>query len=242
MILNKIYIFLVTQLINLIDQGTKRKIVSYFKLKFNEEYINLIDVGAHKGETINLFASNFNINSIFAFEPNPKVFKQLERNKFIKKIENIKLFNFGLGQRKEEKELKAFNDSSSSTFSLINENTEYYKRKKRYLGIFSKDIYSQNYLVNLYPLSDLIKKYNISKIDVLKIDTEGFELNVLKGLNDNELNIIRFVYFEHHYDLMLNKGYTFSDINLFLNKKNFKLKYKVKMNFRKTFEYIYERK
>ena len=44
--------------------------------------------------------------------------------------------------------------------------------------------------------------------------------------------------FEHHYDNMIKKNYTFSDINSLLVKNNFQLIYKSKMPFRKTFEYI----
>ena len=41
------------------------------------------------------------------------------------------------------------------------------------------------------------------------------------------------------YDLMIDKGYKFSDINKLLRENNFTLRYKVRMKFRKSFEYIY---
>ena len=89
-------------------------------------------------------------------------------------------------------------------------------------------------------MSNIIKNQNIKKIDLLKIDTEGYEYNVLNGIERDEFKKIRFIYFEHHYDLMLKKQYKFSDINLFLVNRSFQLKYKLKMNLRKSFEYIYE--
>ena len=90
--------------------------------------------------------------------------------------------------------------------------------------------------------SEFVEKYKIKKIDILKIDTEGFEYKVLKGIKDNDFKNIELVYFEHHYDLMLKKGYKFSDINKLLIEQNFKMVFKIKMKFRKTFEYIYELK
>ena len=48
--------------------------------------------------------------------------------------------------------------------------------------------------------------------------------------------------FEHHYDNMIIKDYTFRDINNFLIMNNFSQIYKIKMPFRKTFEYIYVKK
>ena len=55
-----------------------------------------------------------------------------------------------------------------------------------------------------------------------------------KNIKKYKINI-----FEHHYDDMIFKKYKFSDINNFLNKNNFKQIFKIKMPFRKTFEYIY---
>ena len=82
---------------------------------------------------------------------------------------------------------------------------------------------------------------NISKIDLLKIDTEGYEYNVLKGLKKNH-QIIKLIYFEHHYDDMIIKNYKFGDIHQILKKYGFEKIFKTKMLFRKSFEYIYENK
>ena len=46
--------------------------------------------------------------------------------------------------------------------------------------------------------------------------------------------------FEHHYDNMIIKNYNFREINSLLVKNKFKKIFKLKMPFRKTFEYIYE--
>ena len=41
---------------------------------------------------------------------------------------------------------------------------------------------------------------------------------------------------------MIKKSYTFTDINHYLKKNNFKKIFRSKMPFRKTFEYIYRNK
>ena len=79
---------------------------------------------------------------------------------------------------------------------------------------------------------------DINKISFLKIDTEGYEYEILKGLQ-NKIELIKIIMFEHHYDNMIKKNYTFFDINALLVSNNFKQIYKSKMPFRKTFEYIY---
>ena len=40
---------------------------------------NVIDIGGHKGETINFFLKNFNVNKIYVFEPNHQLFEILIR-------------------------------------------------------------------------------------------------------------------------------------------------------------------
>ena len=82
---------------------------------------------------------------------------------------------------------------------------------------------------------------NINKISFLKIDTEGYEYEILKGLK-KKIQFVDTIMFEHHYDNMIIKNYTFRDMNNFLKMNNFNQIYKSKMPFRKTFEYIYKRK
>ena len=224
-------------LINIIDYSNKIKVRYFFKKKFNQKLINVIDVGAHKGETIKFFLKNFNINKIYVFEPNQHLYQSLMK-KFIS--QNIYIYNYGVGYQNEKKKLNISIDSSSSTINKINTNTNYYKRKKNFLTLGRKKSYfvdSQN--IEIINLSEfLLQKEN--KIDILKIDTEGYEFNILKGITLEDFKKIKFIYFEHHYDLMIDKGYKFSDINRLLKKNNFTLKYKLRMKFRKSFEYIYE--
>ena len=75
---------------------------------------------------------------------------------------------------------------------------------------------------------------------MLKIDTEGYEFEVLKGLGDL-ISRVSVILFEHHYDNMIIKNYTFSDIHNLLKSNGFQRIFKIKMPFRKSFDYIYMR-
>ena len=77
--INKIFIKLLSLIINIVDSQTKKKVINFFKYKFSNESLNIIDIGAHKGETIKLFLKNFNINKILAFEANPTISKKLKK-------------------------------------------------------------------------------------------------------------------------------------------------------------------
>ena len=81
--INKIYLKFLGIIINIIDAPNKRKILNFFKKHFINKEIIIIDIGAHKGETIELFKKNFNLKKIFAFEPNNKLFLDLINKKKI---------------------------------------------------------------------------------------------------------------------------------------------------------------
>ena len=127
-------------------------------------------------------------------------------------------------------------DTSSSTFNTINLDNKYYKRKNKIITFLSskKKLINNKQKILVVNLSNMILKNQIDDIDVLKIDTEGYEFKILKGIKDNDFKKIKYIYFEHHYDLMINKKYKFSDINNLLIKKNFNKVYKLKMKFRKS--------
>ena len=239
--LGNFFLKILMSIIDIIDLQNKSKIVKFFKDKFDNKAINIFDIGAHKGETIDLFYKNLNVNKIYSFEPNNNLFKILIEKKKYKK-DKIKIFNLGFGNKTEVKELNIFKDTSSSTINFINENTNYFKRKKKFMSFFFNNT---NFLVNkqkvqIKNLSEFIFDHSIDKIDILKIDTEGYEYKILKGLRNDDFKKIKFLYFEHHYDLMINKGYKFSDIDKLLTTNKFNRKYKLRMKFRKSFEYIYE--
>ena len=241
--LNKIYIRFLSLIISAIDNPNKKKIVYFFKKRLNEKSLNILDVGAHKGETIDLFYQNFNINKIFAFEANSDIFKELE-NKIIKKDyqKKITLVNIGLGSKEDIKYLNVLNDSSSSTFNDIDQETKYFKKKEKILSFLKSGeaIFQDKLKTKILPLSSFEELQSITSIDILKIDTEGYEFEVIKGL-EQEIKKIKFIYFEHHYDNMIKKNYKYSDIHNYLKINGFSKVFKIKMPLRKSFDYIYKK-
>ena len=231
--------FFVLKALMFFDFFYKRKILLRLKKLLGNDVKIIFDVGAHNGESILLFNKNFNFFKVYTFEPLETNFLKLKIN--TKKIaEKIVYLNCALGDKKENRTIKEMKESSSSTLNDINEKSNYYKKKKFFLGIKKNKKMFVEKKVSIDTAINIIKKYKIDKIDLLKIDTEGYELNVIKGFGIN-IDIVKVIIFEHHYDLMINKKYTFSDINRYLVNKGFHLKYKFKMPFRKTFEYIYSK-
>jgi FkbM family methyltransferase len=233
-------------ILKIVDFFYQKKIITFFKKNTNSEYQILIDVGAHNGETIVNFLKNFKIKNIYSFEASQKSYQKLENNiKKIRKIykdTNIEIFNTGIGNSNEERVFNELPDSNSSTFNFIDQNSSYFKRKEKILSFFFHQVFTiKKNIVSQIKLDKFIEEKKINNIDILKIDTEGYELEVLKGLKNN-IQFVKFIYFEHHYDNMIIKNYKFSEIHDFLINNGFFRVFKIKMPLRKSFDYVYSQK
>ena len=229
-------------ILNFFDYFYKKKISKFLKKNQLDKIDIFLDVGGHKGESINFFLKNLNIKNIYSFEASPLNFAVLKNRLpcLIKKFNqtNIYIENVALGASVKKVLLKQFNESSSSTLSDIDENSSYFKKKYKFINKKKENTFYRNIETTVIPLSQYLTNKKINDIDFLKIDTEGYELNILKGLK-NDIRNIKIIFFEHHYDNMIKKHYNFADIHNLLKNNKFKKIYKSKMPFRKTFEYIY---
>ncbi len=230
------YINFLHLLISVFDYPNKKRILNFFKSKLGNNISTLIDVGAHHGETIKLFNAGFIIKLIISFEPSLKNYEILIKKN--KNLKNLKMFNIGLGVEKKEIEFTDHFETQSSTITKINRDSKYFKKKNFFLNPLNIKKQMNLIKIQIDRLDNIFDKLGISKVDILKIDTEGYDFNVIKGLGEKIKNV-QFIYFEHHFHDMLKKNYTLSDINNYLIQKNFKKVFKAKMKFRKTFEYIY---
>ena len=106
------------------------------------------------------------------------------------------------------------------------------------MNLFSSKEVTRKIEVKVVRLEDFILQNKIIKIDLFKIDTEGHEYKVLLGLGE-KINIFKLIHLEHHFDDMIIKNYNLTDIHNYLTKKGFIKFFKIKMKFRKSFEYLY---
>ena len=234
------YTKIVRFLISCFDFYNKKKILKLFKSKLGNKIEVIIDVGAHYGETINLFNNNFVVSKFYAFEASPLNYTVLKKKLFKgNSINNI--YNYAIGPDNTTLLFNQSKESSSSTLVKINQFSNYYIRKSRVLNFFSSQPSFKTIYVKSISMNSFLTKQSINNIDILKIDTEGYDLNVIKSLKDN-ISKVKFIYFEHHFHNMLIKGYTLTDIHDYLTSANFIKIFKLKMSFRKTFEYVYKNK
>lgn len=232
------YSKIIITILNFLDYFQQRNIIKLINSRFSKPII-VFDVGAHYGETIKLFLSKLKIQKIYSFEASPYNFSILKKNVSRLESNKVKIFNFALGDKISKKYINQMIESSSSTINELNKDSKYLKKKLKILNIKDENTFYHKLPIELSTLDNFIEKNNIPNIDLLKIDTEGYEFNVLKGLSDYS-HKIKLIYFEHHYDDMIIKDYKFGDINKILKDKGFSMIKKSKMLFRKSFEYVYE--
>jgi len=231
------YSKLILKILNFFDFFQQRKIIKLINSRFSKPII-VFDIGAHHGETIKLFCKNLSIKKIYSFEASPQNYQILEKNFSSSQTDKVEIYNYGIGDKISKDFINQTIESSSSTINKLNKDSKYFEKKLRILNV-EKGSFYQKLPITILTLDHFIEKNHIENIDLIKIDTEGYELNVLKGLSKNSKKV-KLIYFEHHYDDMIIKDYKFSDIHKFLKNKGFIMIKKSKMIFRKSFEYVYE--
>ena len=109
------------------------------------------------------------------------------------------------------------------------------------MGGTINDLIQKKYMISSYKLLDIIKNNKIRQIDLLKIDTEGHELQVLKGAGSFLKNNIKYILIEiHNSDIFLN--YNAKKIDSYLKKNKFVVKKSFKFPFTTWEDRIYQNK
>ena len=202
--------------------------------KLNINYI--FDVGSHRGESIDYFIKLKNLKKIQSFEPQKDIFLVLKKK--YKNNNKVILNQIALSQNENYKDFYINNLSSTSTFSRLN-------KKSLWLKIKNKILNKKNPIINKIKIRSLtidkfIKQKKIKKIDLLKIDTEGHELEVLKGaLKTIKEHKVKFILIELHFSKMY-QNYSKKKIESFLAKNNFFLLKKFKFPFLTFVDNLYK--
>lgn len=136
----------------------------------------IFDVGSNIGSVSAYFAKRLsNYGSLHCFEPGNSAFKQLKNNIHNKYNTNVFLNNFAIGDFDGETSFHLYPESHSSWNSI-------HRRPLENYGI-SVEV-EQVVKVPISTLDTYCSKNRINKIDLLKLDLEGSELQALIGAKE----------------------------------------------------------
>jgi len=131
----------------------------------------IFDVGANQGQFLTLACTRLSEReyTIHSFEPSRNTYEKLCEN--ARPYRNATLNNCGLGREPAEPDL--FYDTPGSGLASLT------KRRLDHFGLHME----LSEKVKISTIDDYCSTHQIDRIDLLKIDVEGHELDVLKGGN-----------------------------------------------------------
>jgi FkbM family methyltransferase len=202
------------KIFNILDVFHQKRIINYIKslgLK------TVIDVGAHNGGFASYILKIKNIKKIYSFEPQIEINKTLVKK--FKNVKKIKIFNFALDKIISKKNIYINKLTSTSTLQTFNEKSIYLKFKNFLLR--NKLNYIKKYKVRTNTIDNIFQNINLSKC-LLKIDVEGYEINVLKGSCKCLDKKIHYILIENSFGNQYKKSSNLDILN-YLKNKNFKI-------------------
>jgi FkbM family methyltransferase len=165
----------------------------------------IFDIGANVGQSIDRFRSLFSDSIIYSFEPDKFTFQTLQESH---SGDGLHAFEIALGDKPGK--AKLYLNTSKDMNSLLNSEIPQWGQR------------DGEYEVTVSTVDKFCEENDVMQIDLLKTDTQGFELQVLKGCSrmmlEKRINLVAMevifsnMYegispFDEVYKFMLNSGF-----------------------------------
>ena len=182
------------------------------KKLLNQKFI-ILDIGGGIGATVKLFNQFYPENKILVFEPIDDNFNAIKLR--FSPYTNIEILKYAIGNENSVKKINIANRITSSSILPLaaDKNSEFFNENN--LGQARVES------IEIVRLDDFMIKYH-DEIGIMKIDVQGFELDVLKGaeVTLNRTDIVVLEVNNHNGYVGSPKYY---DIDKFLREHNFTL-------------------
>lgn len=210
---------------NLLAPSLFRKFLlkRYMKRELPDEFITHMN-NLNKGDTVIDLGANVGLVSeilarkglyVIAFEPNKTAFEELK--KVAKQYPNIEIHNVAAGTENKHVKLFHHKDSEISDIDLTQSSSLLSEKPN-----VSIDLYDE---VEEIDFAEFLNKRNLP-IEILKIDIEGFEIDLINHLLDhNAVKDINKIYMETHERKFPALEKSTEDLKLRIDSENYKDKF-----------------
>lgn len=164
----------------------------------------VIDAGANIGLFSLYMKQNYPSSRVLAFEPAPDTFDILQRNLELHNAGNVEAFSSGLSSKEATAKLTYYPNLPGNSTLVPEEKRQLYDAAAKVYGkeaaeqLFGAVFATAREVdVKLQRLSHFLNgRSDLARIDLLKIDVEGAELDVLLGLDDAHWDLVQNVILE----------------------------------------------
>lgn len=169
----------------------------------------IIDIGAHLGLMSAICAQlTGNKGSIYAFEPTPLTFEILKKVIRMNGAQNIiQPVNKAVSNFTGELDFFVDDNDGSNANSLVSRNDKNRNARK----------------TKVVTLDDFIREKELKKLDLVKIDAEGSELDVLRGAVNSIRSFRPKIILAMHPNLIKNNGQNAGDIYDLIRELNYEI-------------------
>jgi len=178
--------------------------------RFLEPGMTFVDAGANEG-IYSIFAGRRvgSSGAVWAFEPSERELGRLRRNAAVNALD-FNIFSVGLSDSVRDAELVVAENRYAGLNTL---------GKIPYIGVNV----ARTEHVQLLRLDDVVSKNPMSRIDLIKIDIEGGELNMLRGAVETLRRYRPLLLFELLRPALASQGATPEEVIEFLQKQGYTL-------------------
>lgn len=178
-----------------------------FLKKVCKPNMTVFDIGAHLG-LMSMICSQLMTKKgkVYSFEPTPKTFEVLKKVIQLNKVTELVIpVNKAVAKENATIDFYLSADEGSNSNSLVSKNHR--DRKPVKINVTSLDLF--------------VSENTISKVDLIKIDAEGSELDVLLGAENTIFKFKPIIILALHPPLIINNNHNIEDIYNFLIKHNY---------------------
>ena len=177
--------------------------------------LTLFDIGANLGQTSLEFAEIFPSSKIYSFEPDPDTFNSLLHA--TSQYPTIQAFNIGFGHQNEKVVMNINKGSGGNSILPVSD-----RIKEFATGDWTERIGQTE--VEITTLNSFCDTHLINRIDVLKMDTQGYEIKILEGADKIiSPTFTRAIFVEVLFVELYKEQAYFTDIYKILLERGFKL-------------------